>query len=253
MTVAKNILEALATKTENLISNVNEGVSIMDRYMEPEEKKSTNNLLKSYRRKLKKIRHAITQKPVVALFGASQAGKSYLVKNLLSIRKSPLIIDSPVNGENKDQKYDFIERINPVGQGAESTSVVTRFTIDACSKFQDYPVKVKLLTAKDLIIIFCDSYYSDFKIRNYKPTVANIEEDLQKVMQLQTQSEQFVLLEDDVLDIRDYIEENFKNLSAGFKQQMQLLDYLIFDKYIHLVLKIQVFYVVDYLDYLEPF
>ena len=91
-----------------------------------------------------------------------------LIKNILSEANMPFYI------VDNDIKYDFLKEINPPGVGAESTGVVTRFTIDNPSPYSDFPIKIKLLTAKDLLIIFFDSFYLDQKrIKKFPRNVRN--------------------------------------------------------------------------------
>ena len=61
-----------------------------------------------------------------------------------------------------DKKYDFLKDINPTG-GVESTGVVTRFTIDHVSNNTNFPIRSKLFSISDLIIILTDSYLNDIK------------------------------------------------------------------------------------------
>src|SRR5690606_16247893 len=119
-----------------------------------------NNLLlkiKTAKNVFRKIQNSIDDKPVMAVFGASQVGKSYLIQNLLRSKGKPFVI------RNNNRDYDFLKEINPAGVGAESTGVVTRFTADDSTKDPNYPLEIKLLSAKDVLIIICDSYFSDLK------------------------------------------------------------------------------------------
>ena len=85
---------------------------------------STYRNLVNYRRKLTKKKYALEGNPAAAMYGESQAGKSYLVSALLSTEgKSFKIIDG--NGN----EFDFKNQINPRGNEMESTSVATRFSI----------------------------------------------------------------------------------------------------------------------------
>lgn len=165
--------------------------------------------LKHGRRIINKIVRSINSKPVFALYGASQVGKSYLIKNLLSVEGLPLKIDFDGN------KYDFLKDINPAGVGAESTGVVTRFTIDKHYSDGHHPVRVKLLQPKDLIIILCDSFFTDVKkISNYPAINAFV--DLANQLDKKygtTEKVQSVLNEDDIFDIQDYFTANFSKHS----------------------------------------
>ncbi|MBM72235.1 MAG: hypothetical protein CL847_05585 [Crocinitomicaceae bacterium] len=110
--------------------------------------------LNEARRSVSKMTKSLEQKNVFTVFGASQVGKSYLVKNLLSVDNKPLNIDL-----GNDDFVDFIKDINPHGGGKESTGIVSRFTIDKV-KNTDFPVELRLLSVKDLILIFSRSAFS---------------------------------------------------------------------------------------------
>ena len=162
-------------------------------------------LLKESRMKLNRIQNSFKSKPVFALFGASQVGKSYLVKNLLSVDGDPLQI---ISGK---QSYDFLKEINPVGSNAESTGVVTRFTIDKVSEDTKFPVKAKLISISDVVIILTDGFLNDLdlnKVISFDDFEKNIEA-LEKEFNDSDHS-QDKLNEDHIFEIRDYFKNNFK-------------------------------------------
>ena len=66
-------------------------------------------ILKNYRRKLKRISNALEENCSVAAYGESQVGKSYLMSSLLSSPNSPFVI------VNKGKEFSFIDQINPSG------------------------------------------------------------------------------------------------------------------------------------------
>jgi hypothetical protein len=66
------------------------------------------------RRNLRKITKVLRKKPVFAMYGASQVGKSYLAEIVLRGKKPDLFIRL-----GKDE-VRFLEQINPPGGGAES-------------------------------------------------------------------------------------------------------------------------------------
>ena len=107
------------------------------------------------RRKLRKVMQAQSFNPAAAAYGESQKGKSYLMSNLLQKDGAPFMLNYG------DKAYDFIYEINPIGNGAEATGVVTRFT-----SFQrngelfseEHPVAMRTLTVADIIMILSDGY-----------------------------------------------------------------------------------------------
>jgi hypothetical protein len=141
--------EQLISLGEQLNSDFDRGIDWLKQRGALGKSMSTN--LFHHQRLTQKITKALTNKPVFAAFGASQVGKSYLIKNILSDEDSPLMIEF-----GGGRLHNFIDDINPIGQGRESTGVVTRFTIDKNSG-GDFPVKIKLLEVKDLIIIFSNA------------------------------------------------------------------------------------------------
>jgi len=216
-TIAQEKLIEIAGSTGHLIDVINEGVQWADSYLKESANANATYELKRYRRKLAKIKTAVIQKPVIALFGASQVGKSYLVKNILSDEKNTLMIIDPRNEANSK---NFIQEMNPEGHGSESTSVVTRFTHSPNTSVNKLPVKIKLLSAKDIISILCDSYFSDYKKR--KASADFKKNDIEAFVNtlpnyFSPNNTQYYLTEDDVLDIEDYMVKFFE---AGFKNKL---------------------------------
>ena len=107
-------------------------------------------------RNVRKMIKALDKKPVFALYGASQVGKSYLAHIILSGDQPELMVDLG------SEKVNFLERINPPGGGAEATGVVTRFTIDPVSD-SSYPVMVRLMGFEDVCLVLCKAFYQNFK------------------------------------------------------------------------------------------
>lgn len=167
--------------------------------------------LKSAKSTLKKIENNIESKPVIAVFGASQVGKSYLIKNLLSVTGEPFYISSGT------EKYDFLKDINPPGTGAESTGVVTRFTVDNNIKFADFPVKIKLLTVKDILTIILDAFFLDLKKITSFINRNDLEVHLKNLELTATESKQYVLDEFDILEIKNYFERHLSKHTILFE------------------------------------
>ena len=110
------------------------------------------------RRMLNHKKEALEDNPAAAMFGESQAGKSYLVSSLLSEEAPFEIFDGLGKG------YNFKKEINPHGNEHESTSVVTRFSAKYKWVNPNFPVIAKLLSLKDIILILCEAYYSNLKV-----------------------------------------------------------------------------------------
>jgi hypothetical protein len=169
--------------------------------------------LVNFRRKLNRKKFALEGNPAAAMYGESQMGKSYLVSSLLSENGKPFTV---IDGQGND--FDFINKINPIGKGAESTSLVTRFSTDYEWKNPAFPVKAKLLSPTDLVLVLCDSYYNDVKA---KIDIALKSDTIsEKVSELCGKYEgkpiyQTLLDEDDILDICDYFHSNFSTKATN--------------------------------------
>ncbi|TPW36325.1 virulence factor SrfC family protein [Oecophyllibacter saccharovorans] len=110
-----------------------------------------------------RLAQAVERPPAVAAYGASQAGKSYLVSSLTSPENAPLTL------RYGTQRLDFLKDMNPDG-GGESSGLVTRFTTRQPEGApQDAPVPVRLLSALDVLKIAGNSFYSDFKLTRPAP------------------------------------------------------------------------------------
>jgi hypothetical protein len=203
--IDKPKVDEIRNSSEQLYSFFNETDKWVTKNLKFEEGETLSVRIKDGRRVVRKIRKSLDSKPVFALFGASQVGKSYLVKNLLSVDGNPL------NIKLDEQSYDFLKEINPPGVGAESTGVVTRFSIDRIASTEGFPVRIKLLDVKDIIIIICDGFFSDLKkitdyqsVDIFKTLLTKLEAKYSNARDVQS-----VLTEDDILDIRDYFSRNF--------------------------------------------
>lgn len=190
------------------IALINESIQWADKYGKdafPRE------VLKNYRRELKKIRESLSENCSAAAYGESQVGKSYLMSSLLSSPQHPFVI------ENKGKFYSFIDALNPSGGNntkKESTGVITRFTIRQDNpKMKDY-VKVKLLSVVDIILLLTDSYYNDLKI---SPESVLKYDDINRLLQERAELwhdksvHQNIISEDDIRDIYDYVKDVIGN------------------------------------------
>ena len=173
--------------------------------------KEVSSKMADYRRSLKRKKFFSTANPAAAIYGESQVGKSYLISSLLSNAKNPFSV----------MGHNFIEEINPIGGGSESTSLVSRFSSKYIPIDVNYPVKAVLLSPADLVLVLCDCYYNDIKQtssgENAVLSVEKINEEVAKLMDNYGSSDpkQNVLSEDDIYDIRDYFRAHFGAAAYG--------------------------------------
>ncbi|MEM9548683.1 MAG: virulence factor SrfC family protein, partial [Bacteroidota bacterium] len=112
--------------------------------------------LNKYGREVNKVLPDLETKPALALFGASQSGKSNMVTNLLKSSDNKFV----VYDAKRDRTLDFAEFIRPPGGGQESTANLTRFVKhDKDSNRGARPVLIKLCSIKDLLISIMVGYY----------------------------------------------------------------------------------------------
>ncbi len=162
----------------------------------------------NFRRLLNKKKFAIDGNPAAAMYGESQAGKSYLVSALLSESGKPFkILDGRGN------EFDFKNQINPRGNEMESTSVVTRFSTKYKWINKDYPILAKLLSPTDIILVICEAYYNNLKVNN----PLSFDELKEKINLFESNYKnkencQNLIQEDDISEIEDYFNENFSKL-----------------------------------------
>lgn len=154
-----------------------------------------------------KLKAAVERPMCVGVFGPSQAGKSYLISALARRGTDPLITDFDGIADG----LDFVRQINPEG-GAESTGLVTRFSMRKVAAPPDFPVAVRLLSQADIVKIIGNTYFSDCDLSEESvPNVARIQDAVTAARAAAGRggnSSSFG--EDDIWDIQEYFERQFK-------------------------------------------
>lgn len=204
----------IAIVKENINFNnikLTESIKWVENNLKYEEKNVLLLKLKNAQNTFKKVHNSIDSKPVIAVFGGSQVGKSYLIKNLLSKKGQPFVI------KNNSKEYDFLKDINPPGVGAESTGVVTRFTINSEVKFEEFPIKIKLLSPKDVLIIILDSFFLDLKkITSFINSKA-LDIHIKNFESNYSGTKQHAISEYDILEIKEYFENHLSKHTILFE------------------------------------
>ena len=196
----------MITTIEQQLSILGDGINWVKNNLKGERNQSAYSKLVEQRRKLKKIKNAISLNPAVVLYGASQCGKSHLASSLLSFDNKSLEII--VNEERQPASVPFLTHLNPQGDG-EATGLITRFTIQKVSSIENFSVKVRLMSVKDIILMLCEGYYNDVTKRQPVNTT-EIESVLQSSSKNSLSFAQCLLEEDDIWDIKDYF---YKHIS----------------------------------------
>jgi hypothetical protein len=181
------------------------------------------------RRQLKRIRYANNINPAAAIYGESQVGKSYLVDCILSSSRTGTL--KVYDGEKRP--YDFIYELNPIGEGKESTSLVSRFTTKQVWKNSKYPIKVIMLSPVDIVLTLCDSFYNDikqplkiekdFKSEQISELLIQRKDELKNRYAGAPQSHHYIE-EDDIYDIIEYFDASKGYLEKVGVYMQEILD-----------------------------
>jgi hypothetical protein len=199
--------------------------------LDGEKRKNAYRTMVDCRRRLNKKKFALEGNPAAAMYGESQVGKSYLISSLLSEEGRPFSITG-----DGDKVYNFIEEINPPGGGSESTSLVSRFSVNYKPINSRFPVKAILLSPADIVLVLCDSFYNDIILRTSQEVhFLSSDEINTAVIQLRDrlkgrEHQQQIVLEDDVLDMQDYFKEYFQKAD-------KVIDSIFFDEISLLITK----------------
>lgn len=167
----------------------------------PEAGNDSLRVLRRERRLARKLSHAAKRRSAIAVYGASQAGKSYLISSLSAPENGPLRIS--YGGDS----FEFLKEINPTG-GDESSGLVSRFTLfPPTPPAGAPPVTVRLLSVADVIRIIGNTFLSDFKLVNVKPPPLSTT--MEMLGNLPLTQGQTVLDIDDVEALREYFTRKF--------------------------------------------
>ena len=183
--------------------------------------------LRRLRNSAKRLGDVSTKSVAVGFFGLSQAGKSYLISALAAGENGKLetVVDNEV--------LDFIDHVNPVGGGKEATGLVTRFSRTAKGGIVNYPLELKLFQEIEIVKILINAYFKDFdqqKVIN-KVEFSELNQLIQRIESKKQADYTGGITEDDIVDLYDYLSENFGNSLEGLKggyweKAMSLLPYL---------------------------
>ncbi len=154
-------------------------------------------------RRAARLRAAAGRPMCVAVFGASQAGKSYLVSSLASRPGQAL------EAAYGDRRLNFLQDLNPQG-GKESTGLVSRFTVRGVAAPAQAPVPVRLMSQTDIVKILANAYLEDFEVRDLvPPKPADIAALFARLAQQAGGAAQGGLAVDDIEELREYFDLHF--------------------------------------------
>ena len=187
------------------------------------EQLSFQERLVNLRREYKKIQFAIEERPSVAAFGESQMGKSYLVSAMLSSPNTPFAV---TDGENS---FNFIDEINPSAPNStiEATGVITRFTAQQI-KLPNAQLKAQLLSVADIILVLCEAYYNQVDYSHESIISSDEINDALRDCQLTNDCDEIkILSEDDLMDVREYLQTSSIQKKCHAQLSSELFDFLL--------------------------
>ena len=159
---------------------------------------------RGFARSANRLRLAAERPTAVAVFGASQAGKSYLVSGLAAPRGKPLI------AAYGTERLNFLTDLNPEG-GKESTGLVSRFTVRKFATPPDAPVPLRLLSQTDVVKILANTFLEDFQHADIKLSGSQaVAEMLQQLESQAGPAPRDGLTADDIEEMREYFETYFR-------------------------------------------
>jgi hypothetical protein len=196
--------EALAARANQVAETAAGALSWFDSQAENlrEDRAQLTREFRRFGRRAARLAIAATRPMCVAVFGPSQAGKSYLISALA--RKGAEPLEVMLGGE----RVDFIEKINPEG-GKEATGLVTRFSVRPQPSQPGRPVGVRLLSAPDVIKIFANSFFEDFNRDTIEPLRAEDVADTIAALKIRAGQPAPGMSEDDVYDLAEYMRKEF--------------------------------------------
>ncbi|MCR5537273.1 MAG: putative virulence factor [Succinivibrio sp.] len=106
---------------------------------------------------LKGASEVLPQRTTLGVFGASQAGKSFLVSNIAAAH-------GKLSAEWDGVRLDFIKHLNPTGNDKEATGVVTRFTHAKTPSVPGFPCQVRVFSEVELVMVLVNSFFGDLTL-----------------------------------------------------------------------------------------
>ncbi len=194
---------------ETQIDNINKSIEWIRTYKREQFDQKYISLVEE-RRKLRIMAKAERNNPGIAAFGQSQVGKSYLMNCILKNGDGAFLVDA------EDGRHNFVDEINPIGEGSEATGVVTRFssyTRNSTEYDIKYPIRMSVLSVRDMISIICDTYFNEFGDYTTlgENEILQLCNDWKQQYAEKENLSQPMLSADDILNIKYYFKKHINN------------------------------------------
>lgn len=121
-------------------------------------KDGLKQILRIHALESRRLEAAAVRPTSVAVFGESQAGKSFMIGKFITPDENGAKV---IFGEGEDAvKMDFLSEINPQG-GKETTGLVTRFSLRKRNAPISHPVELRIARPVDIAKIFANTFVYD--------------------------------------------------------------------------------------------
>ncbi len=162
----------------------------------------------------RRLAQAASRPMSVAVFGASQAGKSYMVGGFIAPKDNPVKV--VFNGGGDVEKLNFLEKVNPQG-GVETTGIVTRFStqpLDIAPK--GFPVILRALREADVAKILCNSHLMELGAEWETDRSFDPDRHAREIAGLPRNPQPMAgLAVEEIYELRDYIEQHLNRHPLG--------------------------------------
>ena len=152
----------------------------------------------------RKLATAAERPMSVGVFGASQAGKSFLIGALIAPPERPAKV---LFGEGEGaRRLDFLSEVNPQG-GDETTGLVTRFSIAPFPPVPGHEVALRLLGEVDVVKILANTYLFDLSAEP-ADGMAPLGDTIDAAIGVAADAPVDSLQYEDVFELREYFEKS---------------------------------------------
>ncbi len=169
---------------------------------------SLERTFKKHAVEARKLARAAERPMSVAVFGASQAGKSFLIGSLITPPSRPVKV---IFGEGEDaERLDFLDEVNPQG-GKETTGLVTRFSITPMTDLpKGFPVVLRLLSEVDIVKILANTFVYDLSAQGDTKELTGeyIRTVMEELASGASDKDRGDLVIEDIFELREYVEKN---------------------------------------------
>ena len=161
----------------------------------------------------RRLERAATRPMSAAVFGPSQAGKSFLVGKFIQPegREAKVVFDTG----DASEELDFLGEVNPQG-GKETTGLVTRFSVRPQETPPGFPVVLRMLREVDIIKILVNSFVFDLSSTMENEDLLKDDainrrfRDLVEARSGQSGADEDCLSIEDVFELRKYFEDSLE-------------------------------------------